>query len=113
MSKKHLPAPRKTWLAPTKKWFASVTDRWVLEGEDIDLLEATAERLNTYWRCQRLLDSEGLTIEMNGLYRKHPAAEIQKAAWQGFLAGLKALGLEEAADKRRPGRPIGSGLKEF
>jgi hypothetical protein len=113
MSKTDLPAPRKTWLAPTKKWFASVLKSWEITGEDLDLLEATAERLNSYWRCQRVLDSEGLTIETAGGLRRHPLCEVQKSCWQGFLQGLKALDLQESTDKKKPGRPIGSGLRQF
>jgi P27 family predicted phage terminase small subunit len=112
VSKPDIPAARRTWTKPARTFYRSVVDRWELAGEDFDLLRATVERLDQYWRAQAILDKEGLTFVTDTQIRKHPCIEIQKAAWAGFLAGLKALGLEEAADRKKPGRPIGSGLSD-
>lgn len=104
MAKPKLPRAKRTWLKPARDFFRHVAEGWELHPEDVQLLTAVAERLNQYWECQAAIDRDGLCLtSAGGMVRKHPAAEVQKAAWAGFLAGLRQLNLSD--DPKRPGRP--------
>jgi hypothetical protein len=104
MAKSKLPRAKRTWLKPARDFFRNAITGWELQGEDIQLLTAVAERLNQYWECQAAIDRDGICLTSpNGMKRKHPCCEVQKSAWQGFLAGLRQLNLTD--DPKRPGRP--------
>jgi len=112
MSQTKLPGPKRTWLKPAKDFYKSVIDGWQLSPEDIPLLVATCERLNSFWECQKTIDEDGMSFQTSlGEIKKHPLLATQKDCWTGYLQGVRALDLTESTDKRRPGRPIGSGLK--
>jgi P27 family predicted phage terminase small subunit len=114
MTKSKLPAPPATWTKQAKTWFRCVVRSWVIENEDLSLLLGVGEKLNQFWLAQGILQKEGLVfLSDTGQLRKHPACEISKNAWAGYLAGLRALGLEEVSDRKKAGRPIGSGLPNY
>ena len=105
------PSAKAKWHAETKKFFRTTHAEWDYPDDEERVLCATCENLDMFWRATEQLDSEGLTFTTEtGQVKKHPATEIQKTAWAGFLAGCRLLGIcskQSEEPKRGPGRPPG------
>ena len=65
-----------------------------------------AKDLICIMRVRLKLKKAGLCyMSPSGVLRKHPLMGEMKAAWQGFLSGLRLLNFNESDTPKRPGRP--------
>lgn len=101
------PKAKAKWHSETRKFFRAICQEWQFTDDELRVVYATAEQLDLYWRACDQIDTEGATFQQdNGLIRKHPAVEIVKNSWSGFLAGCRLLGVCQREDEKRPvGRP--------
>jgi hypothetical protein len=85
-------------------------DSWEFEDDEAEILQATCESLDVYYRAQDQLAEEGLTFQAGDLIRQHPCCGIAKNAWSAFLGGLRRLKLEETGSKLIGRPPKGPGV---
>jgi P27 family predicted phage terminase small subunit len=101
------PKCKQKWHLETRKFFKAIHAEWQFTDDEVSVIYATCEQLDLYWRACDQISDEGATFQQdNGMIRKHPAVEIVKNSWSGFLAGCRLLGVCQAQDdKKAPGRP--------
>ena len=107
--------PKTHWHKESKKFFKTLHTTWQFPDDEQSVVMATCQNLDLFWQATDQIEREGLTFAgENGLIRKHPACEVVKSAWAGFLAGCRLLGIcqPEPDPKRGVGRPPGPG-KQF
>lgn len=101
---------KKHWHKEAKRFFKDLHESYKFYGDQDALVLAVVDNLSAFWKASDLLHKEGLTIEANGMTRKHPACEISKNSWSAFLAGCRHLGICGNDEIKRPvGRPDGGG----
>jgi hypothetical protein len=96
------------WHEQAKAFYQHIMNEYTLSLDEQSVLQGAAAQLSLYWEATAILEMEGLTVTSdNGMARKHPACEITKNCWAGFLAGCRLLGVCQP-EATRPGRPLGS-----
>lgn len=78
-----------------------------LTPDEQKILDGAVDQLSVYWMASDLLASEGLTFRAGDQIRQHPAVQIAKQSWAGFLAGCRLLQIGKPDPGGRPGRPCG------
>lgn len=97
---------RARWRKETRDFWNRVNDLYGFEGENVDVLYGTCENLDAFYQARAELE-DGMTFTTkSGQIKAHPAASIAKNCWAGFLAGLRALEIEDDAPKPKVGRPL-------
>ena len=102
---------KKEWHSEAKKFLKFLNQEYNFSEDEQRVVYGTCQNLSSYWKATEKIEAEGITVlGMNGLLRKHPATEVAKVAWAGFLSGIRHLGVcAPHTDKRPVGRP-GSGV---
>lgn len=106
---KNIHKPEKNWRPAVKKFWRDSLDAFDYTPDGLEILRVACNSLERYYQAKDILDTEGLTFRTASGIRKHPAAEIEKTARQGFLQACRQLGVATDADteKRNVGRPWG------
>jgi hypothetical protein len=101
---KHAPS---NWEPETKKSYHDFIRSHKLTDDEKHVVISTFDRLDTFNKCGKQIEKDGLTyISKQGVIHRHPLLPEQKAAWTGFIQGLKLLGFSgDDTPKRPPGRP--------
>ena len=100
------------WHDETKQFFETLHQTWQFPPDEQRVVMATCQNLDLFWKATDTIEADGMTFTAeNGMVRKHPACEIVKSSWAGFLAGCRLLGIcqPEPDPKRGVGRPPGPG----
>jgi len=96
----------KEWKPKVRKLHKYFVTEYEFEAEGYEILLTALFALNRLLEAQEILAREGLTYEINGQIRKHPANEIEKVARSQFMAAFKMLGISKVEEiKNNPGRP--------
>lgn len=97
---------RKEWLKPVRDFYQKVMKEWEFEESEIEILKATCDRLNRFYKCKRQIQKDGQSyVTQSGMKKCHPLLPIEQKAFVNFLAGIKALDLKEEEPKRPAHRP--------
>ena len=100
-----LPAKQK-WHKEARAFFNEIKGMYEIDEKHRAAFYGTTDNLDRYNVASDQLNSEGITYKTeSGQIKKHPACQIAKESWSGFLMGLKAMGLFEYQAKL--GRPPG------
>ena len=105
-----IPRANTEWQKPVKRfWYDSLND-FEFGADGLEVLRMACNCLNRFLEAKEAIDTEGVTFKTeSGQIKKHPAAEVEKTARQGFLQAVKMLGFE--VDEKRPvGRPGVTGI---
>jgi phage terminase small subunit len=95
------------WHKQAQDFYNHIMAEYTLSLDEQSVLQGAAAQLSLYWEAAAILEKEGLTTTTDsGMVRKHPANEICKNSWAGFLAGCRLLGVCQP-EATRPGRPTG------
>ena len=104
------PRAKREWHLQAKKFYRCAIGEYKnFSDDELSILQATVENLSLYYKAVDLLEVEGLTVQAGNMVRKHPASEILKNAWAGFIKGCKHLDIatpDRATGKI--GRPLRS-----
>jgi len=98
---------KRRWTTEARGFFRDITAQFEIDEKHHAIFYGTCENLDRFYRCNEILQTDGLTFKTeSGQVRKHPACQISKDSWSGFLQGMKSLGLHEYQSKlgRPPGR---------
>ncbi len=105
-------APR--WLrASTRKWFADVCDRWLLEEHHVRLLLLACQSWDRCAQAREAIAKDGLTLATGaGGHKLNPAVRVEQESMIAFTRILRELDLDigepPSAAKRPPSlRSIG------
>jgi len=95
------------WEAETKRSYYDFINLHEITPDEHHVVLSTFDRLDTFNKCGKQIKTDGLTyISNQGVRHRHPLLPEQKAAWSGFIQGLKLLGFNgDETPKRAPGRP--------
>ena len=98
--------PPKYLAAATKKWWKSVTSRWVLEEHHLRLLTGAATAWDRMEQARALLATHGLTYEDAKLKRPvaRPEVAIERDSRLAFARLLRELDLD-VEPPTAPSRP--------
>ncbi len=105
---------KKAWHPEVRKFFRLILSKYEMGAHELTIFRGTCDNLNRFMQAKKLMDEQGIVITSpTGILKKHPAAEIERQSWLAFIAGMKALAINEAYDelappRRKPGRPSGS-----
>lgn len=87
----------------TRKWYAAIAQRFVLEAHHEKLLLLAGECWDRSREAREVLSREGLTVsDKYGQVKAHPAAQIERDARNGFMRALRELGLDLTQEAPRP-----------
>lgn len=97
---------KQKWTKEARQFFRDITKIYEIDEKHQAVFYGTIENLNRFHIANDEINEDGMTFKTeSGQIRKHPACQIMKESWSGFLMGLKALGLHEY--QARLGRPPG------
>jgi len=97
---------KQSWTKEARRFFRDITKVYEIDEKHFAVFYGTIENLDRFYQASNKINKDGMTFKTeSGQIRKHPACQIAKEAWSGFLMGLKALGLHEYQEKL--GRPPG------
>ena len=101
---KHAPI---NWEPETKKSYKDFIRLHEIGDDEHHIVISTFDRLDMYNKCRKQIEKDGMTFKSaHGVIHRHPLLPEQKAAWTGFIQGLKLLGFNgDDTPKRAPGRP--------
>ena len=92
-----------------RKFYKEVLTRWDFSGEELLVLEGTANALDSFHRAREILATQGTLYETDRGTKQRPEVAIMKDSWRSFLMGLKTLRLDLPEEKTKTvGRPEGS-----
>jgi P27 family predicted phage terminase small subunit len=97
--------PPKHLKAATRRWWAEVCARWVLEEHHQRVLTLAGEAWDVAQEAGALIRREGLTVTTKaGGPRAHPCVKIAAEARLQFFRGIRELDLdlEPPAQAKRP-----------
>ena len=89
-------------------WVGVQAEFAISDAQGLALLLVAAEALDRLEEARQILEKDGpMQPDRFGVMRKHPAAELEREARQGFLVALKQLGLDTGDEAEAPqmGRP--------
>ena len=100
------PKPPRHLKAPTKRWWRSVVNEWVLSEHHIILLTKTCEALDRNAQAREAIAKDGLTTRTaDGGVKMHPAVRVEAETRIAVARLLRELDLDvepPAAEKRPP-----------
>ena len=102
------PAPPKALSAAAKGWWKTLTNDYMIEGNDSAglLLETALRAFDRMTQAQALIGEHGMvTFDRNGQLRPNPACVIERDSRAAMLMALKSLNLDLEPLHTRPGRP--------
>lgn len=107
--------PKSNWENTVKIYFIQLLKEYNFKQDELTIVFSTCENLNLFWQASHALEEHGLFVTTDtGQVKKHPANEISKNAWSGFLAGCRLLKIGAPNElKNRVGRPDGGKLKKW
>ena len=98
---------KQRWCKETRDFWKRVTKVYDFQAEAIDILYGACENLELFYLATEEVRRDGVTFKApSGQIRVHPAAAVAKAAWAGYLSGVRALKLEDDLPKPKIGRPL-------
>ena len=97
-----------------RKFWKEVLTRWDFSGEELLVLEGTANALDSFHRAREILANQGTLYETSRGVKMRPEVAIMKDSWRSFLAGVKTLRLDLPEEKQKTvGRPTGSKVEKL
>ena len=90
----------------SKALWNKVVEDYTLEAHALHLLRLACESLDEAEEARLLLKKEGLTVATMHGVKTHPAVAIRQRAKMAYISHLRALGINETKEEKRPvGRP--------
>jgi phage terminase small subunit len=105
MSKKQTIKAPATLAAPTRRWFESVAETFILESHHLRLLELAGRSWDRAEEARQILAREGLTTtDKYGQAKPHPAIGIERDSQLRFSRLLREMALDTTPppDSRPP-----------
>ena len=90
-----------------KNFWRESLKEYEFTSDGLEVLRMACHSLERFLQAKDILDKEGIVFKTKNGYKKHPAAEIEKTARQGFLQACKQLGISTDTEKGTVGRPWG------
>ena len=94
-----------------RRYWKQVVNRCTFEDYELPILEATCKLLTKFHASIDVIEKDGPLYTSTRGQKIRPEVGMTRDCWRGFLAGVKALGLdvqeeqEQAQLGRRPGDP--------